>query len=115
MKIDNGSRPKALARWVSRIFGFAVLACVIMFVAHYRQEKALTQLLHQARPTWLLLAFLLQLGTYTTEARIWQVIIKRANMSRQLRSYVGMGLTKLFMDQAVPRGPEQHVARRPGP
>jgi len=52
-------RPKALARWVSWIFGLALLASVVMFAAHYRQEKALAQLLHRARPVWLLVALLL--------------------------------------------------------
>jgi uncharacterized membrane protein YbhN (UPF0104 family) len=73
-----------------------------MFAAHYRQEKALAELLRHARPAWLLAALLLQTGTYTTDARIWQRVIGRANISRPLRSYVGLGLAKLFMDQAVP-------------
>ena len=95
-------RPKALARWVSWIFGLALLASVVMFASHYRQEKALAQLLHRARPAWLLVALLLQTGTYTTDARIWQRVLGRANISRPLRSYVGLGLAKLFMDQAIP-------------
>jgi uncharacterized membrane protein YbhN (UPF0104 family) len=95
-------RSKTLARWVSWIFGLALLACVVMFAAHYRQEKALAQLLRQARPVWLLVGLLLQMGTYTTDARIWQRVLSRANISRPLRSYVGLGLAKLFMDQAVP-------------
>jgi Mg2+-importing ATPase len=73
-----------------------------MFAAHYRQEKALAQILRHARPAWLLVALLLQMGTYTTDARIWQRVLGRANISRPLRSYVGLGLAKLFMDQAIP-------------
>ena len=98
----KAGRPKTLARWVSWIFGLAVLACVVMFAAHYRQEKALAQLLRHARPAWLLGGLLLQAGTYTTDARIWQRVLSRANVSRPLRSYVGLGLAKLFMDQAIP-------------
>jgi uncharacterized membrane protein YbhN (UPF0104 family) len=37
-----------------------------------------------------------------TDARIWQRVLGRANISRPLRSYVGLGLAKLFMDQAIP-------------
>ncbi len=95
-------RTKALARWVSWIFGLALLASVVMFALHYRQEKALAQLLRHARPAWLLVALSLQMGTYTTDARIWQRVLSRANISRRLRSYVGLGLGKLFMDQAIP-------------
>ena len=75
-------RTKALARWVSWIFGLALLASVVMFALHYRQEKALAQLLRHARPAWLLVALLLQMGTYTTDARIWQRV-------RAVRTYRG--------------------------
>ncbi len=95
-------RTKALARWVSWIFGLALLASVVMFALHYRQEKALAQLLRHARPAWLLVALSLQMGTYTTDARVWQRVLSRANISRPLRSYVGLGMARLFMDQAIP-------------
>ena len=62
----------------------------------------MAQLLRSAKPAWLLVAFLLQAGTYTTDARIWQGVLRRAGISRPLRSYVGLGLAKLFMDQAIP-------------
>ncbi len=99
---DRKNRPGSLARWVSWIFGFAVLACVIMFAAHYREEKDLAQLLRDTRPAWLIVALLLQMGTYTTDARIWQQVIERTGISRRLRSYVGLGLAKLFIDQDIP-------------
>jgi Mg2+-importing ATPase len=73
-----------------------------MLALHYREGKAFAQLLRQARPVWLLAALLLQMATYATDARIWQRVIGRANISRPLRSYVGLGLAKLFMDQAIP-------------
>lgn len=95
-------RPKNLGRWISWTFGLAVLACVIMFGAHYRQEKALAMLLRTARPAWLLVALVLQAGTYTTDARIWQGVLGRAGITRPLRSYVGLGMARLFMDQAIP-------------
>ena len=95
-------RPKALARWVSWIFGLALLAGVVMFATHYSQEMAFTQLLLHARPAWLLVALVLQTGTYTTDAMIWHRVLGRANIWRPLHSYVGLGLAKLFMDQAIP-------------
>jgi len=95
-------RSKALARWISWIFGLALLAGVVMFATHYSEEKAFTQLLLHARPVWLLVALVLQMGTYTTDAMIWQRVLGRANISRPFHSYVGLGLAKLFMDQAIP-------------
>src|SRR5208283_2979605 len=95
-------RPKALARWVSWFFGLGLLVAVVMFATHHSQEMAFAQLVLQARPVWLLVALLLQMGTYMTDARIWQRVLDRANISGPLRSYVGLGLSKLFMDQAIP-------------
>jgi len=95
-------RPKALARWVSWIFGLALLACVAIFALHYRQEKALARLLRSAQPAWLLFALLLQAGTYLADARIWRCVLGRAGMPMPFRSYVRLGLAKLFMDQAIP-------------
>jgi len=95
-------RQKTLARWVSWFFGLGLLVGVVMFAKHHSQEMAFAQLVLHARPAWLLVALLLQMGTYMTDARIWQRVLGRANISRPLRSYVGLGLAKLFMDQAIP-------------
>jgi uncharacterized membrane protein YbhN (UPF0104 family) len=96
------SRSKTLTRWVSWIFGLAILAGVVMFATHYKQEMAFTQLIREARPAWLLVAIILQTGTYLTNAMIWQRVLSRARLSRPFYSYIGLELAKLFMDQAIP-------------
>jgi hypothetical protein len=60
------NRPKTLARWFSWLFGLGLLIAVVMFATHYSQEKAFVQLVLQVRPAWLLVALLLQMGTYLT-------------------------------------------------
>jgi Mg2+-importing ATPase len=102
IKKSGMGRPKALARWISWFFGLGAMAAVVMFATHHSQEKAFAQLVLHARPAWLLIALLLQAGTYMTDASIWQCVLGRANISKPLRSYVGLGLAKLFMDQAIP-------------
>jgi glycosyltransferase 2 family protein len=79
-------RPKVRAHWVSWFFGLGVLAAVVMFATHHSQEMAFAQLVLQARPAWLLVALLLQMATYMTDARIWQRVLGRANISKPLRS-----------------------------
>jgi len=96
------SQPKTRARWISWFFGFGLLAAVVVFATHHSDEIAFAQLLLQARPSWLLVALLLQAGTYLTDARIWQQVLARADILKPLRSYIGLGLAKLFMDQAIP-------------
>jgi uncharacterized membrane protein YbhN (UPF0104 family) len=95
---------KVGARWISWLFGLAMLAAVALFVAHRSEEQELARLVARAQPAWLLLGLLLQMGTYVADAWIWQRIIARAGISRPLWSYMGLGLAKLFMDQVVPSG-----------
>ncbi|MGZ6087403.1 MAG: lysylphosphatidylglycerol synthase transmembrane domain-containing protein [Polyangiales bacterium] len=97
-------RGRSLSRWISWLSGLAALIAVALFVAHRTEEEAFARLVVHARPAWLLLAAALQLGTYVADARIWQRSLSRANVSRPLRSYVGLGLAKLLMDQVVPSG-----------
>ena len=91
-------------RWAPWLFGLGILAAVVMFTTHQSQAMAFAHLVRHVRPAGLLLALLLQMGTYLTDARIWQRVLASANISRPLRAYVGLGLAKLFMDQAIPSG-----------
>lgn len=83
-------RPKSLARWISWFFGLGLLIAVVMFATHHSQEMAFAQVLLQARPAWLLVALLLQMETYIMDARIWQRVLDRANVSRPLRSFMSV-------------------------
>lgn len=101
-RITGGRR--ALGVWVSWLFGLAVVVAVALFAGHHAEEKAFAELALRARPAWLLLGVVLQVGTYVADARIWQRILLRANVSRPLRSFVGLGLAKLLVDQVIPSG-----------
>jgi len=105
-KPENGTdaTPKAGARWISWLFGLAILAAVALFAAHWSEEQEFARLVAHAQPAWLLLGLLLQMGTYIADAQIWQQIIMKTGISRSLWSYMGLGLAKLFMDQVVPSG-----------
>jgi uncharacterized membrane protein YbhN (UPF0104 family) len=100
----SDGKEKAGARWVSWLFGLAILAAVGLFAAHRGEEQELARLVAHAQPAWLFLGLLLQMGAYIADAGIWQQIIVRAGISRPLWSHMGLGLAKLFMDQVVPSG-----------
>jgi len=84
------------------LFGLGSWPAVVVFATHHSEEMDFAQLVLHAAPAWLLIAVLLQMGTYVTDARIWEQVLVRAGISRPLRSYVGLSLAKLFMDQAIP-------------
>lgn len=64
------SRIKTGARSLSWVFGLAMLVAVVVFAAHHSEGMAFARLLLRVRPVWLLLALLLQMATYLTEAAI---------------------------------------------
>ena len=103
MKKNEGEK-KVGVRWISWIFGLAILVAVALVVSHWSEEQEFAQLVTNAQPAWLLLGLLLQIGTYLADARIWQRSIARAGISKPLWSYMGLGLAKLFMDQVIPSG-----------
>jgi len=100
----TSGKKKAGARWISWLFGLAILVAVALFAVNRSAEKEFAQLVAHAQPAWLFLGLLLQLTTYIADARIWQRVIVRAGISRSLWSYMGISLAKLFMDQVVPSG-----------
>ena len=97
-------KKKSRARWIPWLFGFAILVAVSLFAAHRSEEQEFGRLAAHAKPAWLLLGILLQMGTYVADARIWQQVIVSAGISRPLRSYMSLGLAKLFTDQLLPSG-----------
>jgi len=77
---------------------------VALFAAHRSEGREFARLVAHAQLAWLFLGLLLQMGTYYSGCPNWQRIIVRAGISKPLRSYLGLGLAKLFMDQVVPSG-----------
>jgi uncharacterized protein (TIRG00374 family) len=100
------SHDRHKARWgvLSWLFGVALVVTVGWVVTHRSEERAFARLVEQARPLWLVAGVLLQLGTYWVEARTWTVMLARAHTPRRMRTLVGLALSKLFMDQALPSG-----------
>src|SRR6185503_9595414 len=85
--------------WAS---GLLVVLGVVVVVANLRHGDQFARLLHQAQPAWLLVALALQVGTYLCAAGVWYRALIRQNHRSSIRDLFGLGLAKLFMDQAVP-------------
>ena len=94
--------PKARRPWLAWLSGILVLVAAGIVIAHRGQELRFADLLEQARPRWLLLAALLQAGTYACAAGAWQRVLKRQHIRTSLWQLIPLGLAKLFMDQMVP-------------
>ncbi len=99
---DDRRRSRLL--WVSWLFGLSLVAAVLIVATHLAEERDFARLVERAQPLWLIAATVLQLGTYWADAQIWWRVLDRAGYPRPFGSLVGLGLAKLFMDQAVPSG-----------
>jgi len=97
--------PKAQShRFRSVFMGILLLSGVVAAVTHLGEIQHFAQLARQAQPIWLLIALLLQVGTYVCAAAVWHETLWYGNVHYPLFSLVPLGLAKLFSDQALPSG-----------
>ncbi|RKH67026.1 lysylphosphatidylglycerol synthase transmembrane domain-containing protein [Corallococcus aberystwythensis] len=85
--------------------GVLVLIALLAFIlSRHTEEQQFLELLRQARPAWLLVAALCQLGTYLCVAGIWWTVLHRARIKTSLWSLARLSLMKLAFDQVIPTG-----------
>jgi len=90
------------SRWLSWLFGIAVLFGVVIAVRHFSEEKAFVRLASKAKPVWVLAALTLQAATYLAQGEIWRAVGRRAGTPLALPLVYKLALAKLFFDQAIP-------------
>jgi Mg2+-importing ATPase len=91
-------------RWFSWIFGFAMLAAVIIAALHFSEERELVRIAERAQPWWLGIAIILQAGTYLAQGETWRVVTRAAGIAVPSIVAFKLSLAKLFIDQAIPSG-----------
>jgi Mg2+-importing ATPase len=90
--------------WYTWLFGVGLIATVVFVATKASEGREFVKLARDVAPGWLILGVLFQLGTYVADARSWQRVLHRAGEARPLGGFVSLGLSKLFLDQAVPSG-----------
>jgi len=89
-------------RWLSWLLGAALLAAVVVAALHFSEERAFVQLAERAEPVWLVVAVLLQAGTYLAQGGIWRRVGAAAGYRLSRKAAFELSLAKLFADQALP-------------
>jgi Mg2+-importing ATPase len=89
-------------RWLSWLLGAALLAAVVVAALHFSEERAFVRLAERAEPVWLVVAVLLQAGTYLAQGGIWRRVGAAAGYQLSRKTAFELGLAKLFADQALP-------------
>lgn len=88
--------------WLAWVSGLLLLATVGVVVAQRGEGIEFAELVRRSRPGWLLLAVVLQVGTYACAAGAWHRVLARQGIHPSIWQLIPLGLAKLFMDQVVP-------------
>jgi len=84
------------------VFGAALVAAVIFGALHFAEAQDFARLAERAEPWWLILAVVLQMGTYVAAGQVFRRAARAGGHSLSLATACRLSLTKLFADQAVP-------------
>jgi uncharacterized protein (TIRG00374 family) len=87
-------------KWLPGLAMIGALAWLV--VTHVAEEREIARLLEESRPLWLLVAALLQLGTYVTAAEAIRVPLAYAGDPPPRRRLLRLAILKLTMDQLIP-------------
>jgi uncharacterized protein (TIRG00374 family) len=88
--------------WRNWLLGGLLVAGLVVAALHWGDVKKFGQLLAHARPVWLGVAALLQLGTYSSLAAQWWLALRRGRTPEPMRKLIRLTLAKYFADQVVP-------------
>jgi len=83
---------------------FILIAFTIFVVLHFTEAEQFAQLLSKAEPKWLVLAIVLQIGTYFCAGFIWNMVIRNAGHQLPVSILARLSIEKLSIDQLVPTG-----------
>jgi len=93
---------KSRRLWLAWLSGILLLVVLGIVISRRGEELRFADLLEHAQPGWLILAVLLQIGTYACAAGAWQRVLSRQHIRTSLWQLIPLGFAKLFMDQVVP-------------
>lgn len=84
------------------LLGLALLAGLVLVVSRRAEVEEFVRLAEQAQPRWLLLAAVLQAGTYLAQGAVWLLISRAAGGPLTLWDATRLTIAKLFVDQSLP-------------
>ena len=89
-------------RWWSWILGAALLGTVVAAGLHLSEGQAFLDITRHARPSWVWLALICQVGTYVAQGDVWHAVARAARVRLPRVTAFELSLAKLFIDQSIP-------------
>src|SRR3954468_17164178 len=102
LESEAGPKTGRLRRVLSWLPGALLLAGLVAVATHFSEGRKFALLLEQARPVWILVAALLQAGTYLCAAAVWQRVLRKGRARCTVRSLLSVAVARLFVDQVIP-------------
>lgn len=102
IKQDAPAKSGILSNWRSWFLAVLLIAGIVVAVLHWGDVKKFGKLLTGAKPLWLAVAALLQLGTYFGLAAQWWLVLRRADTPEEGGDLFRLTFAKHFADQVVP-------------
>ncbi|HZU50740.1 MAG TPA: lysylphosphatidylglycerol synthase transmembrane domain-containing protein [Sphingomicrobium sp.] len=93
---------KFFETWRGWLLAALLVGGIIVAVVHWGDVKQFAKLLTEAKPLWLLVATILQLGTYFGLAAQWWVVLRRGRSPEGVGDLLRLTFAKHFADQVVP-------------
>ncbi len=90
------------SNWRGWLLAVLLVAGLVVAVLHWGDVKKFADLVTQAKPLWLLAAFLLQLATYFGLSAQWWLTLKRGSTPRRQSGLFRLTFAKHFADQVIP-------------
>ena len=101
---DMRSSHRRSMRWLRWFFGLALVAVVIVVARHFSEAKDFALHVEHAEPSWLLVAVLLQAGTYVCQGQVFRSVAAAVRFPLSIGKACRLSLAKLFVNQAIPSG-----------
>jgi Mg2+-importing ATPase len=89
-------------RWLAWVIGSALLLAVVVAASRLAEEREFVRIVEQAEPLWLVVAVLLQAGTYLAQAEALRAVPMSSRIVLPRGWLYQLSLAKLFVDQALP-------------
>lgn len=99
---DTRLRETAGGRWLPWVIGSALLLAVVIAASRLAEEQEFVRIVEQAEPGWLVVAVLLQAGTYLAQAEVFRAVPMSSRIALPRGWLYQLSLAKLFIDQALP-------------
>ncbi len=101
---DGGDRvaSRTRGRWLTWLFGFAMLGAVVLGAAHFSEGRQFVALAAHAHPYWIAIAALFQALTYLGQGQIWRLVTRAGQVPVSIATAYRLSIARLFIDQALP-------------